>query len=279
MQLWAIYAIIGGIFSNLQAFSMRRALKEGEDSTSVGWYFELFRFLGALILIQFNYKLIISAPSIICFMILGLVEFVAIYLYTKMHSLNELSISSLVSRLRLIWIPILAFIFFNETLTYFEYLGVIIIFLGLSVLTSFKKILIDKGLRISFLFAFFSACLGISIKAALNYASSPVVLAIMAIFPLFMLPVFMKQGGSRIKRGYDKKVVHKVATVIFDLFALIAYMTAIGYGQIGKVAALYQSMMVLSVLAGIFILKERKNIAKKLLGTTIVIIGILLLYY
>jgi len=40
---------------------------------------------------------------------------------------------------------------------------------------------------------------------------------------------------------------------------------------------MYQGMMVLSVLGGIILLKERKDILKKLVGTAVTIVGVILL--
>ena len=62
-----------------------------------------------------------------------------------------------------------------------------------------------------------------------------------------------------------------------NIIALYLFALALKTGPVSTINALYQSSMILSVLAGIFLLNEKENILRKLLGTGITLIGVLLL--
>src|SRR5581483_4634314 len=87
----------------------------------------------------------------------GIAEFCSIYTFVKMHSFAHLSISTIISRTLLIWVPILALLFLQEKIVISEYLGIGVIFFGLSLASSPKKIFLDRGLKFAYLFAFVTA--------------------------------------------------------------------------------------------------------------------------
>lgn len=113
---WFILAAAAGLSSALFNFVGRKSL-QGGDSTAFSWFFELLRLIifSALLIIDFKLE-----PSFLNFFVLvalGVTEFVSVYVFTKMHSLTELSLSSIISRLRLVWVPFFAFVLLGERLS------------------------------------------------------------------------------------------------------------------------------------------------------------------
>jgi uncharacterized membrane protein len=68
-----------------------------------------------------------------------------------------------------------------------------------------------------------------------------------------------------------------LCAVGFNIISVYVFTAALRYGDSGKVTAVYQGMLVTSILAGIIFLKERSDIGKKLIGAAITIIGVIIL--
>lgn len=130
---WLAVAIIAGLFSNLTNFCARFALKKDNDPVSFALSLEISRVLLFGLLTLFDFFIIISWKSIVLLGALGLIESVSIYLFMKMHEYNQLSISSIISRTRMVWVVVLAFIFLGESLQAKQYIGIFILFIGLSI--------------------------------------------------------------------------------------------------------------------------------------------------
>src|SRR6185437_3079076 len=154
---WIFLAVIAGLASNAFNFINRYLLKDDEDSTAYMWFYEVTRFFAFAVIAIFDWKLVITSYSVIIFLLLGITEWIAAYWYMKMHEHSHLSISSILSRTRLIWVPILAFFIIHESLKTPDYVGILILFIGLSVVVSPKNFFIDKGANYANLAAFMIA--------------------------------------------------------------------------------------------------------------------------
>lgn len=173
---WIILAALGGIASNFFNFVSRFALKDEGDSTAWAFFFEFTRLIIFIFLIFFDFSLKFEFKSFHLLFWVGFTEFISVYLYMKMHMYSHLSISTIISRTRLIWIPAIAFLFLGEHLKSVEYLGIIVLFVGLSIVVSPNKLFIDKGAIYANLAAFMIAINTILFKLAFPYASNSLIL-------------------------------------------------------------------------------------------------------
>lgn len=277
MTNWVIIAIVAGLASNLGNFLFRYLLKEGDDATAYAWFHEAFRLVFFTVISIFSFHLIVDQKGLLLLLGLGIAEFFAAYTLMKMHAYSHLSISTIISRTRLIWVPLIAFILFREALTLPEYLGIGVLFVGLSVASSPKKIITDSGLKYAYLSAFTIALVNISLKLVAPYASTSVVMVFMALPSVLLFPIFMKNGKQRISISSKSRLPLKLLTGLITASATYLLAKAIDLGTVSVVTALYQSMMITSVMAGIFILKEKEDVAKKIVGSLISLVGVFLL--
>jgi len=102
MEHWFLFAVFGGISSNIYNFLTRFALKDGDDSTTFAWFFECIRFFIFGIIILFQPLPALNFKNTVSFFIIGGVEVASIYTFMKMHSYSHLSLSSIIIRFRLI---------------------------------------------------------------------------------------------------------------------------------------------------------------------------------
>src|SRR5438309_2773777 len=113
---WIVLAVLAGLASNIFNFSSRYFLKVKDDPTVYAWYFESIRFVVFCLVAIFDWKIIITVQSVILFILLGLTEWIAAYWLMKMHAFSHLSISTILSRTRLIWVPLIGFFLLREQL-------------------------------------------------------------------------------------------------------------------------------------------------------------------
>lgn len=276
IQLWVIYALLGGVLSNIFNFFNRLFLKDQGDATSWAWFFEFLRLPVFLIAAFFDNYVKLNIYSIIILFGVGISECLSTFFYMKMHAHTHLSISTILYRTRIIWIPILAFLFINEHLSNLEYIGIVILFIGLSTVVAPHRFFIDKGALYANLAGFFTAVNTLFLKAAIPYASTSIIMVAMSFFPSLIFPFFIKNVKQRIKAETTKQLSIKLVAVAINVISSYLLLFALQRGNASLVNAVYQSMMVLSVLAGIIILKEHKDLLRKLLGTAITLIGVIL---
>ncbi len=278
LPLWLIFSILQGLTSNAFNFLSRYVLRGEDDSTAFAWFLQLTRFVVFFTTaILFNWKLVINTQSIFILLLIGLTECIATYLYMKMHVYSELSISTILSRTRMLWIPVFAFFIVGEHLRLMDYIGIAILFLGVSLVSSPKKMFVDRGAKYANIAAIIIALNIVLFKFAIPYASSSVLLAAFSFPSILILPFFMKNARKRILINMRQNVFPKFLAITLNIISLIFFAYAMKDGEASKVNAVYQGMLVFSVLAGIIFLHERTNITMKLIGTFITIIGVIML--
>lgn len=273
---WAILSLGAGLSSVGFNLINRHTLKDDADSTAYAWWFEVIRlgFFGCLAL--FNFQVVWTWQSLVALMSLGLTEFFCVFLYMKMHRLTELSLSTILIRLRLIWLPILAFVFIGERLEFLEYLGIGIIFAGIITTISPKKIKVNKGAKITLLVSFLGAFLGLFQKKSAMLASTPMVMTAMALPSVILLPLAMKDGKRRIKLA-KKTLFKNLQASIFNITAMYLFTNALRLAPASKALGLLESTLIVSVLTGIILLKEKENLRRKLIGGAITLVGVILI--
>lgn len=274
---WIIFALLGGIASNTFNFFSRLHLKDSDDATAYAWFFETLRLLAFIVLAFFDFSVQIDLRSTILFLLLGLTEFVSVYLYMKMHAYSQLSISSIISRSRMIWIPLVAFILLGEKLSLNQYLGIFILFFGLSIAVSPKKFFFDKGAIFANLAAIMIAINVVILKLAAPFGSVPVLMIVFSLPSFLLFPHIMKNPIERIKKTFRKNLLIKTIATFFNIISSYFLIFALIKGEASIVNAIYQGTLILSVIAGIILLKEREDIIKKLLGAVITVAGVILL--
>ena len=132
---WLFLTILAGISASIFNTFLRRALRHGQDSTAYAWWFEFIRLCFFGLLIPFFPYFVFSWSHLALLIVLGLFEFVAVYLYMKMHGSNELSLSTIVMQLRSVYVPLFAFLAFGEHLTSTQWFGVALVVTGAVIVT------------------------------------------------------------------------------------------------------------------------------------------------
>lgn len=273
---WFYLAVLAGLASNGFNITNRQALKDQGDSTAYGWWFEFIRTTFFIVLLFLKPLPIITPSLLLPLFLVGISELFSVYVFMKMHAYTGLSISSVISRLRVIWSPLIAWFLLSERLTLPEYIGILAIFVGIAVVTSPKEIREDKGIKIALLFSFSSALLSTVVKSASAVATTELVIIAQGIIPLFVLPFLMRSSLSRIWNTASNQLPQVLTAGAFNIASSYLLVEALRVSDASKAVGVYQAMTLFSVFYGIFILNERDKIWRKIIGSIIVIIGVIL---
>ncbi len=87
----------------------------------------------------------------------------------------------------------------------------------------------------------------------------------------------MKDGIKRVFKTFRINLAGKILAGLVASSSTFLLAKAIELGPVSIVTALYQGMMIVSVLAGIIFLKEREGALRKIAGSFIALAGVLLL--
>ena len=275
MNNWIILSSLAGLASNGFNITNRTALKDKGDSTAYGWWFEVVRTVFFLVLVLKAPLQVLNLQSLTLLLLVGLSELFSVYVFMRMHALTELSISSVISRLRVVWSPLIAWLLIGERLTVVEYLGILTIFIGVAIVSSPSEIKKDKGIKIALLFSISSALLSTMLKSASAVATSDLIIVSQGIIPLIVLPLLMKDSIKRIFHSAKTKFSWILLAGVFNILSSYLMVEALHVAEASKVVGLYQAMTIFSVIYGIVIMGETKKVIKKIVGTVVVIAGII----
>lgn len=274
---WLLFAIGAGLASNISNYITRYIVKDEKDSLTFSLFLEVFKIFIFSALAFFDFRINLSPKTIFLLLIIVISEPVAIFAYMKMHEYNHLSISSIITRTRMIIVAILAFLFLGESLSTVNYLGIIVLFLGLSFVVAPHKFLRDKGVKIATLFSVETAIFAVLIKYLSKEVSIPLIILISTFPAVFVFYFLMRNRKITVKNFVKNKFGLKTIFIFFNFIAFYGYVLAIKHGTVTIVTAIYQSMIIVSVIAGIIFLKEREDIIRKIAGSIVVVLGVILL--
>jgi drug/metabolite transporter (DMT)-like permease len=191
--------------------------------------------------------------------------------------LLDASIYSVISNISVVMAFFLSLFLYNETLTLSKFIGFILILISLILVINIKKSkILLKGLWFGIIT---SVLIGIGWsldkKGAIFF--SPETYNILAWTIPFIIIFFPSIKIKEIKLEF-KKFSWKIILLAFFNFVgyyltLKAYMLA----EATKIIPVIQLSTLMTVIAGVFLLKEKNNLTKKLFAGVIAVIGVFLL--
>ena len=274
---WLILTIIGGLASTIFNIFNRAALKTDGDSSVYGWWFEVLRMGIFILLFLMDPVFPTDLASYFWLLSLGMVELVSIYFFMKSHQLNELSLSTIVIRLRLIWTPLFAYFLLGEQLQTAEYLGIFIVLAGVVIAISPHTLRIDRGVVVTLISSLVLTVLSLIQKKTALIASPPLAMIAMSLPSVILLPLLIKNAKKRLISINKKSFIQNFAGTLFNVISMYCLIAALRFESTSKVNTIFQSMMVVSLFFGIVFFHERKQMWQKIVGTAVTICGLFFL--
>lgn len=194
---------------------------------------------------------------------------------------TEVSVRAPLSQSKMLWTVLFSVLILGEAVTLWHLIAVLIIFLGISILLWHPEYkfgsLKDPGIRLIFASAVMSAVVAIADKYALGFFSIELYAFFVFLFPAATLALFTPNKGGDVK---DLWKAHKWGVLAVSLLMIVAYYAVLKVYSSFPISVAYpllQLSTVVTVMCGIFFLKERDHLGQKVIATFLVIAGSILL--
>ena len=281
--MWFLFAFLTAFFESLKDVFSKKSLKKA-DEYIVSWSLRVFALPFLIPLLFF-----IEIPSLgnqfwIALFVGGSLNVITTILYMKAIKHSDLSITVPMVTFTPLFLLLTSPLIVGEFPSLFGFIGVLLIVLGsytlnikqrhAGYLAPFKTLLKEKGPKLMLLVAFiWSITSNFDKIGVLN--SSPIfwVIAINIFITLTLLPIMLYKSRGSIQQIL---ISHRTLLPIglFSALSLIFQMTAISLTLVAYVISIKRTSVVMTVLFGYLIFKE-KGIKERLVGAVIMVIGVL----
>ena len=278
LEIFVVFAAFGAMLSwAVGDFLIQKTTRKIGSIESLAF----IGIIGSIALIPFvinDLHLLFSWTNLILLIILGALTFVAAFFDFEALKLAKLSTADTIMELELPVTILLAFIFFNESLTGLQWGIIALIFVGILLIAteSIKnwKLNLERGVLIAVL-----AAIGMGLINFLTSASSRTVSPLMAvwipwiIYTIFCLVLIWKKGEfpKFIKNASRFKWLILWMGLV-DTAAWICYSFAVFKENIGVVTAITECYPAVAVFLGVWFNKE-KNSWHQYFGAALAIIA------
>ncbi|MCB9358504.1 DMT family transporter [Candidatus Woesearchaeota archaeon] len=187
------------------------------------------------------------------------------------------SLKIIIHQSRLIIIVIAGYFIFNDSIGWNQLIAIGLIITGIIIIANPKNIEWSwKGFALTVLGAFCSALALSSEKFVLNYFTPESYIGISFMLPALILSPFALQRQNEIKRIIKNRFRTILAACLSGVLATYFIYRAYNSENISVVIPIIESSILVTVVGGIILLKERQDILRKIIGAVIVLAGAIL---
>ncbi len=202
---------------------------------------------------------------------------VCMILFFKALKAIEISQVETIATTRTIWLMLLGLIFFKEQLYLSQVFGIFLIFFGLIVIYWQKgtKFNFEKFHLYTFLYAIIMSCAYALDKYLLGYFSVVFFQVVIYITPAVLTMVFTPNVFENMKTMIKPKRNNYLIILCCFLQAIstLGLYGAYQIGELSLIGPLAQTSVVITIIVGLVVLKERWNMKRKLLGIALTLLG------
>lgn len=279
---WYLWALLSVVVLAGSEFSQKISMTQKVNISAITNNFFVWLLqgtLGILLTILFgSFDINFSISDYLRLLLVAVIYFLGGHFYYTSFKSNSTSISIILGSISIVISTLLGIIFFKESTVYTKFLGIFLIIVSV-IWVNFKKQKFDKYN----LFALLGGvCYGFTFSLDKSFAIN--------INPFFYVALMCFSVGLvsfilKAKHIYSDLVRMKLRDffpifstsffgTLFNAFTFLSYSRG---GNVGVVDALNNSNIFLVILLEVFILKDRSNLTKKLIASTIVVLGVVLL--
>ncbi len=283
-MFWIISSFLTAFFDSLKNVYSKKSVKN-IDEYAVSWSLRFFALVFLLPAVFFLKVPELNNQFWTALFWGGSLNAITTVMSIKALKHSDISIVSPIAALTPLFLLLTSPIIIGEFPSFLGLAGVLFIVAGSYVLNikekkngyaaPFKALYKEKGPRLMFIVAFlWSITSNIDKIGVQNSSSIFWVIAINAFIAVIMLPIMFYRPGSFKNVAGNLKVL--VPMSLFSVMSLIFQMISISLTLVTYVISIKRTSAIMSVLLGKIIFKE-KNIGERLLGSVIMIMGVLLI--
>jgi uncharacterized membrane protein len=279
---WLYYAVGTAFFYALLNIFSRVLMIESKNPRAFALAFNIICIIMSIILFIFtgSYKSF-SLPvrveawmfMIVASFFYGLNERLRFYI----AKILEASIYSIVGNISVIVAFVISLFLYKETLTVSKFIGSLLILISIILVSEIKKTKIStKGLGLAILTSIYvGIAMGLDKKGAI-YFNAETYNILLWILPFIVL-YFPSIKIDEIINQYKIFTWKIVMLAFFNFAAFYFSLRALILADATKVIPVIQLATIFTVIIGIFFLKERNNLLKKILTGVIAVVGVFML--
>lgn len=282
---WIILALGSALFAGITAILAKVGLKNVNSTLATALRTIIVLLFSWIMVLVTNCQNQISLIGGWTFMILaasGIATGASWLCYFRALQLGDVNKVAPIDKSSTILTMILAFIFFNESLTLIKITAMIIIMIGTYMMIEKKKGVVKTKNNSWFIYALasaiFASLTSIIAKIGMANINSNLGTFIRTAVVLVMawLVVFVQGGIREIKEINQKNIIFLVLSGIATGLSWLCYFKALQIGEASIVVPIDKLSIVVTVLFSVFILKE--SISKKaVIGLILIVIGTMML--
>lgn len=271
-----LYLIFAVIFNQAYKVSTKTLIKPGALTILL----EVIASLSILLLIPFFEIKFPTDPKVYLFLGLSIIFYtISDRLNTTVRSGIEASTFSVINQLSTVFMIFAGVLFFKDPFVLNKFIGAILIVFS-NILIFYKKgsgkpnkyILLGVVANLCFTVALF-----LDVNNSDNF-NLPIYTALTLGVPAILIFIFEKIKLSDIKEEF--KNGNKKAMLITSLswsLSIVAQLRAYQLGNVSVVAPLCALSVILNVIVGYILLKEKEDLPKKIMAALLIILGIILI--
>ncbi len=284
-MVWYIFSFLNAFFESLKDVYGKKGLKV-VDEYVVAWSWSFFTLPFLIPIVLFTGIPNLGNQFWLALLVGGGLNVPATILYMKAIKLSDLSITIPMITFTPLFLLLTSPLIVGEFPSSVALIGIFLIVFGSYVLNlnkrqkgylyPFQALLKEPGPKLMLLVAFiWSITANFDKVGVLNSSALFWVLAANAFISAAMFPIVLVASRKSIKQ-ISKSLNYLVPLGFFAAVSLVFQMIAIGMTLVAYVISIKRTSAIMSVLFGHFIFKE-KGLKERLLGTIIMIIGVLLI--
>lgn len=273
---WLLLAVLSAVVMGANSLLIKKVMRF-DDSVGLGIIIQVVGSIifGGLILFSNNVW-----PSdwiaYLAMLIAGFCWVGSTYYGFKAYNLDDVSILGPLGKTSLIWTLLFGFLLLGEAASWQKIIGVALILAGALVLAWKKNLfkeLVGPGVKYMLLAAFFVGCAYIADKKALEYFQTNLYTFLAFATPLVLFLILFKNPYERTKQIIRNNAKNALLVGILDCAWYALLMMALSVSEATLVNPILQTSLVVSVIGGIVLLKEKKNLLQKIAGSIVILLG------
>jgi drug/metabolite transporter (DMT)-like permease len=277
--MWFFYALLSGIFYTISNLVSRHVLKGAKDAWAFSFFFSFFGALASIPFMIASPKYAHSVGLWIVMILVGILIVSQNLLNFKSTNYLEASLQGAVSKIRLVWVLLLGIILLGESFTLYKAIGTIFTVIA-GVLIVWRNIKIPKsarGVLFAFSATFFYATVIMLYKYLFRDFNSQTLTFFIFFIPAIINIIIMPHSITRIKNLWQQNRKAVTMACIAGGLANLAMNQALAIGEASKVLVMIESFLVIVLVGEHLFLKERKDMAVKIVSVLLATAGAILI--
>ncbi len=277
---WFTLSLLAGFTFDAARVAARVSLKGKGDPMA---YTAIHDFIAGIALLPFIFtELHFPTLSSTWLYFLAYVFFAFLTDWLAFLALKNINVSEyqILNQTRHIFVLIGGFLLFSEAITGSKIALITLIIFGVVIATYEKsKLKLNRGILYALLSTFFAVITFHFVKLTVIDFSETAAASLGLIGIALLSFICLKFRTSKIRKELNLNAKGLIlAGVLFAGFELAIFF-ALKVGEISKVIPVTQSSLIFAVLGGILFLGERSRLWQKIIGTSLICLGIVLMYF